>query len=306
MRHFISIKDLPLEFLHRVFDLSFELRQQRSQGQRNTQILADKTLVLIFEKPSLRTRVSFEQAIFELGGKCISLQANEVGLGKRESAADVARVLTGMVHGIIARVFEHQKLLDLGAHSTVPVINALSDYSHPCQALADAMTIMDEFGRNLEGKTLAFIGDGNNMARSLATLCGRLGVNFVLASPPGYELEPEDADRIMSQVPGMNFQLTHDPHEAVRYADVIYTDTWVSMGQEAETKQRLNAFAPYQVNAELLDAAPPHAIVLHCLPAYRNVEITDAVLDGPRSRVFPQAHNRLHAQKGLLYALYEK
>jgi len=162
------------------------------------------------------------------------------------------------------------------------------------------MTLMDEFGRDLTGRTVTFVGDGNNVARSMATICGKLGMNFILASPPGYELDQTFADRIMSQVPTMNFEMTHDATAAVRYADAIYTDTWVSMGQEAEKAQRQAVFSGYQVNAELLDAAPKHAIVLHCLPAYRGVEITDEVMDGPSSLVFPQAHNRLHAQKGLL------
>ena len=203
----------------------------------------------------------------------------------------------------MARVFEHQKLLDLAAYSSVPVINALSDYSHPCQVLADAMTMMDEFGRDLRGRTIAYVGDGNNVARSLATICGRLGMGFAIACPPGYELRGEEADRLMSQSPNLDFVMTGDPMEAVRNADAIYTDTWVSMGQEAEAAQRRAVFGDYQVNAKLLAAAPPHAIVLHCLPAYRNVEITDEVMDGPRSRVFPEAHNRLHAQKGLLAVL---
>jgi ornithine carbamoyltransferase len=203
----------------------------------------------------------------------------------------------------MARVFEHEKLQELAAHSRVPVINALSDYSHPCQALADAMTLMDEFGRDLKGRTVAYVGDGNNVARSLAVICGRLGVGFVLASPPGYELEQQFLDRIMAHVPGLSFRMTHDPLEAVRNADAIYTDTWVSMGQEDEKSKRLAAFKDFQVNEQLIQAAPKQAIVLHCLPAYRNVEITDAAMDGPRSRVFPQAHNRLHAQKGLLAVL---
>lgn len=303
MKHFISIAQTSEAELRHVFDVAFGLRRERVAGVRNQPILAGKTLAMIFEKPSLRTRTSFEQAMVELGGHAMPLQQNEVGLGKRESPADVARVLSGMVHGISARVFEHDKLLQLADAATIPVINALSDYSHPCQAMADLMTIMDEFGQDLTGRKLAFIGDGNNVARSLAVACGKFGMGFVLASPPGYELERELFDRIMSQVPGMDLRSIRDPLQAVRNADVIVTDTWVSMGQESDTQTRQKVFAEYQVNQRLLDAAPKHAIVLHCLPAYRGMEITADVIDGPRSRVFPEAHNRLHFQKGLLATL---
>lgn len=302
MDHFISIADhSPQDLLH-VLDVAFELRQQRQAGRPPEPILAGRTLAMIFEKPSLRTRVSFEQAMIELGGSAIVL-GQEIGLNQRESVADVTRVLGGMVHGIAARVFEHEKLLEMRRHSPIPVINMLSDYSHPCQAMADIMTMMDEFGRDLRGRTLAFVGDGNNVARSLAVVCGKLGLNFILASPPGYELEQSFIDRIMSQVPGMHLEMTHDPEAAVRYADALYADTFVSMGQEQEKQARLRAFKDYQINDKLLAAAPPHAIVLHCLPAYRGIEITDEAMDGPRSRVFPQAHNRLHVQKGLLAVL---
>jgi len=303
MNHFISIADTSADDLRHIFDVAFQLRDERNNGKINKPILANKTLAMIFEKKSLRTRVSFQQAMYELGGHAINLAQEEVGLGVRESAADVARVLAGMVQGICARVFEHAKLTELARFSSIPIVNALSDESHPCQALADAMTIMDEFGRDLAGKTIAFIGDGNNVARSLACLCGKTGMNFVLASPPGYELDSAFVDRIMSQVPSMNFELTRDARQAVRFADVIYTDTWVSMGQEEEKEHRLKTFADYQVDAALLAQAPQHAIVLHCLPAYRGLEISDDVMEGPRSRVFPEAHNRLHAQKGLLAVL---
>ncbi len=303
MKHFLSVLETSQDDLQQIFDTAWRLRQERRDGRPNAAVLSHKTLAMIFEKPSLRTRVSFEQAMYELGGHSIVLSSEEVGLGKRESAADVARVLSGMIHGIMARVFEHQKLIDLAAHATVPVINALSDTMHPCQALADAMTMMDEFGRDLTGRTLAFIGDGNNVARSLAAICGKLKMNFIIASPAGYELDKAYVGRLMAVMPESNLQLTHDPLAAVHDADAIYTDTWVSMGQESESHQRRQAFTDYQVNARLLAAAPTHAIVLHCLPAYRDYEITDEVVNGPRSRVFPQAHNRLHAQKGLLAML---
>ncbi|MCC6581472.1 MAG: ornithine carbamoyltransferase [Phycisphaeraceae bacterium] len=303
MQHFISIAEVSGSWLNQVLDRGLALRDQRRKGQAHVPILAGKSLAVLFEKPSLRTRVSFEQAMVELGGHAIILGQEGVGVGQRESVADVIRVLSGMVHGIAARVFEHSKLVDMARYGSIPVINALSDYSHPCQALADVMTIMDEFGRAIAGTTVAFIGDGNNVARSLATICGKLGMNFILASPPGYELEKQFVARIMSHVPSMSFEITQDARDAVHYADVVYTDTWVSMGQEAEAASRKAVFADYQVNAELMSQAPAHAIVLHCLPAHRGWEITDEVMDGPQSRVFPQAHNRLHAQKGLLAEL---
>ncbi|MFP4143783.1 MAG: ornithine carbamoyltransferase [Phycisphaeraceae bacterium] len=302
MNHFLTITDASADELRHMLDVALELRNQRERGQANNPVLGGKTLAMIFEKPSLRTRVSFEQGMIELGGQAIVL-GSEIGLGQRESIADVTRVLSGMVQAIAARVFEHSKLEQMAQHAGVPVINMLSDDFHPCQALADVMTMVDEFGRDLAGRTVAFVGDGNNVARSLALICGRLGMNFVLASPEGYEL-PEDAVRqIRSEMPDLSFEITRDPREAVSAADAVYADTFVSMGQEDEKQARLRTFEPYQLNDELLAAAPEQAIVLHCLPAYRGIEITDAVMDGPRSRVFPQAHNRLHAQKGLLAVL---
>jgi ornithine carbamoyltransferase len=302
MQHFLDIEDVSIPELQHLFDASLELRRQRTAGRRST-VLAGKTLAMIFEKPSLRTRVSFEQAMLELGGQAIAMGSAEVGLGKREPPADVARVLSGMVQGILARVFEHQKLVELVQHSQVPVVNALSDRSHPCQELADALTLMDEFGRDLKGRTLAFIGDGNNVARSLATLCAKLGMRFVIASPEGYELEPQLPARLRQEHPQADIRLLRSPVEAVREADAVYTDTWVSMGQEAETEQRRGVFAAYQVSEQLMSQAPKHTVVLHCLPAYRGMEISEGVIEGPRSRVFPQAHNRLHVQKGLLAVL---
>jgi ornithine carbamoyltransferase len=232
----------------------------------------------------------------------ILLRQEEIGLGVREPIKDVARVLAGMCDGIVARTFEHEKVTELAQWADVPVINALTDYSHPCQAMADLMTTEEHFG-NLAGRTMAFIGDGNNVARSLATACARFNMRFILAVPPAYNLTPDDIDRIMTQVPNLDFVVTSDPAEAVRKADVIYTDTWVSMGQEAEKAQRLKDFAGYEINSKLLAAAPSHSIVLHCLPAYRGLEISDEVIEGPRSLVFPQAENRLHFQKGLLAVL---
>ena len=300
--HFIQVDDHGPDWLSGVLDLARRLREARRAGQW-LDVLRDRTLAILFEKPSLRTRVSFEQAMNELGGRAICLQQTEVGLGSRESPADVARVLSGMVDGIAARVFEHEKLLRLAEHSAVPVLNALSDHSHPCQAVADVLTMQDEFGCDLRGRTLAFIGDGNNVARSLARAAAMLGMRFVLASPPGYELEGSLFEELRARYGGADLSMTYDPTEAARRADALYADTFISMGQENQKDAKVKEFAAYQINAGLLKRAPSHAIVLHCLPAYRGVEITDDVMDGPRSRVFPQAHNRLHAQKALLTRL---
>lgn len=293
MNHFVNISDHSADALRRVLSVARELREKRNAGEP-TPVLAGKTLGMFFEKPSLRTRVSFEQGMYELGGRAIVLGQSEVGLGKRESVADFTRVVVGMVQGIMARVYDHEALEQMVAHADgTPVINGLSDRSHPCQAMADVMTMQDEFGEDLTGRTLTFVGDGNNVARSLALLADKLGMRFVHSGPAGYELTCDE----------VSFDEIPDPHEAVRHADAIYADTFVSMGQEDEKAARLEAFAPYQVNDRLMADAPDHAIALHCLPAYRGIEITDAVMDGPRSRVFPQAHNRLHAQKGVLAVL---
>ncbi|MBC7783710.1 MAG: ornithine carbamoyltransferase [Burkholderiales bacterium] len=305
MTHFISIAEHPVEWLQKTLDVSAQLKKQLKETGCNEPILACKTAALIFEKPSLRTRVSFAQAMQQCGGNAITLTGEEVGLGKREPAKDVARVLSGMCDLIVARVFEHEKLLDLRQHATVPVINALSDYSHPCQAMSDMLTLRERFGK-LEGLTLAYIGDGNNVARSLAVACGKFGLKFVCATPAGYALPQEDMDRIMSQVPAMDFETTNDPVEAVRNADAIYTDTWTSMGQEEEKQKRLKDFSGFQINLDLLVKAPKHAVVLHCLPAYRGLEITDEVMECEHSLIFPQAENRLHYQKGLIAVLMGK
>jgi ornithine carbamoyltransferase len=303
MKHFTAIADCTPEELNHVMDVSFRLKDQLKRTGRNDPVLAGKTLAMIFEKPSLRTRVSFAVGMTQLGGSGLLLRQEEVGLDTREPLKDVARVLSSMCDGIMARTFEHDKVLNLAKWSSVPVINGLTDYSHPCQAMADLMTLMEHFGRDLRGRTLAYVGDGNNVARSLAVACGKFGLRFVLASPGSYALPSEDVDRIMSHVPDLDFVVTDDPVEGVRDADCIYTDTWVSMGQEAEKARRVKDFAGFQVDEKLLAAAPRHAVVLHCLPAYRGLEISDAVMESPRSLVFPEAENRLHAQKGLMAVL---
>jgi ornithine carbamoyltransferase len=303
MKHFTSISETSAADLRHMLEVSHELKTQLKTTGRNDPILANQTLAMIFEKPSLRTRVSFAVATTQLGGSGLLLRDEEIGLGKREPIQDIARVLSGMCDGIMARTFEHEKVVQLARWSSVPVINGLTDFSHPCQAGADIMTLQEHFGMDLAGRTVAYVGDGNNVARSLSVACGKLGLRFILAAPPSYELPAEDVDRIMSQVSQMDFETTHDPVEAVREADAVYTDTWVSMGQESEKEKRLKDFHGFQINDELMKHAPGHAVVLHCLPAYRGLEISDAVIESKQSLIFPQAENRLHFQKGLLAVL---
>ena len=302
---FVSIAAHTSDFLRQTIDVAKRLKKQLKETGRNDPIFAGKTAALIFEKPSLRTRVSFTQAMNQPGGQAITLTNEEIGLGKREAIKDVARVLGGMCDAVVARTFSHAHVLELAKYSPVPVVNALTDYSHPCQAMADLMTVEEHFGK-LNGLTMAYVGDGNNVARSLAVACGKFGVRFVCCTPPSYALPEDDMDRVMTQVPTMDFVTSHDPMDAVREADVVYTDTWVSMGQEAEKQQRLRDFAGFQINDTLLAAAPKQAVVLHCLPAYRDLEITDGMMEGPKSLVFQEAENRLHYQKGLLAVLLGK
>ena len=302
-RDFIAIADYSPEEIQGLLDLAVELKKEWFAGG-NKPILKGKALAMVFQKPSLRTRVSFEMAMEHLGGHAFYLGPQEIGLGKREAISDIARVLSGYVQGIMARVFAHEHILELARWADVPVINGLSDYNHPAQALADALTIYEHFGK-VKGLKVAFIGDGNNVAVSLMHISTKLGANFAWAGPEGYEI-PEQAieqAREFAAESGASLQFTHDPHEAVKDADVIYTDTWVSMGEEAEAEKRKRVFPPYQVNAALVAEAKPEVIVMHCLPAHRGEEITDEVIDGPHSMVFPQAHNRLHAQKAILARL---
>lgn len=303
MRHFLHIADYSPEELQYLLDLAVRLKRERQRGG-NRPVLKGKVLGMIFQKPSLRTRVSFDMAMRHLGGDALYLSPDEIGLGKRESVADVARVLSGYVDAIMARTFSHQHILELAQWASVPVINGLTDYNHPCQALADALTIQEHKGR-LKGLRVSYVGDGFNVAVSLLHICAKLGAHFTIASPPGYELAPRPLElgQEFARESGSQITLLNDPREAVRGADVIYTDTWTSMGQEAEAEKRRAAFAGYTINAELLALARPDAIVMHCLPAHRGEEITDEVMDGPQSVVFPQAENRLHAQKAILVHL---
>jgi ornithine carbamoyltransferase len=303
MKDFIAIADYSPAELQGMLDLAVRVKQEWKKSG-NPPLLQGKVLAMVFQKPSLRTRVSFDMAMRHLGGDALYLSPNEIGLGKRESIADVARVLAGYVDAIMARVFEHQHVVELARWSEAPVINGLSDYNHPCQAMADALTIQEYFG-NLKDLRVAYVGDGNNVAVSLMQISAKLGAHFVIASPEGYELgtAPVNLARQVASDTGSTIELLRDPVEAVTAADVIYTDTWTSMGQEEESKHREKVFPPYQVNKALLSKANPKAIVMHCLPAHRGQEITDEVADGPHSALFPQAHNRLHAQKAILLHL---
>ncbi len=303
MRHFLDLASCSSDELHELIESALRLKAEWRAGG-NAPILRGTTLGMIFQKPSLRTRVSFEMAMKHLGGDAIMLGPQEIGLGVRESVPDVARVLSSYVQGIMARVFAHQDVLDLADYSRVPVINGLSDDYHPCQALADILTIRERFGR-LGGLKLAFVGDGNNVAASVALACAHFGISFCIATPEGYEMKAPIREQAIgiSKRNGTVVEMGTRPQAAVADADVIYTDTWVSMGQEAEAAERAGEFEAFQVNADLLRRANPAAIVMHCLPAHRGDEITDEVMDGAQSRIFEQAENRMHAQKAILARL---
>lgn len=304
MKDFLAIADYSPDEIRHLLDLAVKLKAEHQNGG-NKPILKGKALAMVFQKPSLRTRVSFEMGMQHLGGHAIYIGPQEIGLGQRESIADVARVLDGYVEGIMARVFAHQHVLDLAKWSERPVINGLSDYNHPCQGLSDALTIYEHYKHKIKGLKVVFVGDGNNVAVSLMHLCAKLGMNFVCANPEGYDIVKSAVElgKQYAKESGSTIELLHDPQKAVEGADVIYTDTWTSMGQEEETKKREAVFPPYQVNSALLKKAKPSAVVLHCLPAHRGQEITDEVADGPQSLLFPQAHNRLHGQKAILVEL---
>jgi len=268
----------------------------------NDLCLTGKVLAMLFEKPSLRTRISFHVAMTELDGGAIYVKPEDIGgIGKREPVKDMARVLSRYVDGIMARTFEHAKIVELAKFASVPVINALTDWLHPCQAMADVLT-MQEHCENLKGLKIAFIGDGNNVARSLAFASAKLGMKMVIATPPGYQLDAESVQKVNQIAPDTVTQ-TNNPAQAVTKANIIYTDTWVSMGQEQEMQKRCADFKGFQVNAELLKVTPPDAKIMHCLPAKRGLEITDDVLESPNSIILDQAENRLHFQRALLKKL---
>jgi ornithine carbamoyltransferase len=301
MKDFIAICDCSVPELRELLEESSSLKAFYKSGGRDL-CLAGKTLAMLFEKPSLRTRLSFQVAMTDLGGHPIYVKPEDIGgIGKREPVKDIARVLSRYVHGIMARTFEHKTVLDLAEYADVPVINALTDWSHPCQAMADVLTIREHCGR-VEGITIAFIGDGNNVARSLAFAAGKLRMKLVVASPHGYELDQATIDQANAFTPGCALQ-NNDPRAAVAEADVIYTDTWVSMGQESEKEKRVRDFAGFAVDARLVAAARQRVKIMHCLPAYRGYEITDEVAESVNSIMFDQAENRLHFQRALLKKL---
>ncbi|MEO0082576.1 MAG: ornithine carbamoyltransferase [candidate division WOR-3 bacterium] len=302
----VSIADLTKSEIQDLLARSQESKKTLT-SQKGPTPAEGKTAALVFEKPSLRTRVTFEVAFRQLGGSTVYLGPQEVGLGTRESVPDVARNLSRWVDCIIARVFEHEKIIGLAENATKPVINALSDAEHPCQILADLLTVLEHHGR-LEDVTIAWTGDGNNVCNSLLLACGLMGINLRVATPRGFEPPEQVVNRAQEYASrsGAKIVLTYDPVQAATDADFIYTDVWASMGQEAETEQRRKIFRPYQLNRELLAFAKPDCKVLHCLPAHRGDEITDDVLDGPQSVVLDQAENRLHAQRALLARLMAK
>ncbi|MEZ4860800.1 MAG: ornithine carbamoyltransferase [Caldilineaceae bacterium] len=295
LTHFLDLDSISAAQFRGLLQLAKALKDERTQQGRNRPILAGKSLAMIFQKPSLRTRVSFEMGMQQLGGHALYLSPQEVGLGTRESAGDVARVLSGYVDGIMARVFDHTLLLELAEWSTVPIINGLSDFSHPCQALADILTLWESLG-DLTGRTIAYVGDGaNNVATSLLQAAGKMGMGMRVVAPKGYQPPAELVDNSDADV------VVTDDLDGVIGADVLYTDVWTSMGQEDEYEERKAVFPPYQINATLLERTRNGTVkVLHCLPAHRGEEITDEIADGVHSLLFPQAHNRLHAQKALL------
>ena len=301
-KHFLSMNDFTPNEVQELLNYAIELK---SRGWIS--LLKNKTLAILFEKPSLRTRVSFEVAMRQLGGQTIYLSPEEVGLGKRESIPDVARVLSRFVDVIVLRTFAQRNLEVLAEYSSVPVINALSDFEHPCQALADLLTIYENKGK-LKWLTLAYIGDGNNVANSLLLACAMTGVNFNIASPQGYTIDESVLKKARSyaKTSGAKIFCTEDPHDAAKDADVIYTDTWTSMGQEAEAAVRRKVFADYQINEKLLALTKKNSIIMHCLPAHHGEEVAVGILDSPRSVVFDQAENRMHAQKALLAWIFAK
>jgi ornithine carbamoyltransferase len=300
MEHFLSLSDLTKKEFDDLMSLARQLKDELQQTGQNDPVLAGKALAMIFQKPSLRTRVSFEIGMLQLGGHALYLSPNEIQLGKRESVADVARVVSRYASAIMARVFAHDHVVELAQHSRVPVINGLSDYNHPCQGLADYLTLLEAWG-SFDGRTLAYVGDGNNVLTSLINGAAHAGVKIRAATPEGHEPPTSVVEQARQR--GVDVTVLRNPVEAVEGADAVYTDVWTSMGQEMEASERQRLFPPYQVNQRLLSYASPEVVILHCLPAHRGEEITDEVADGPHSRLWDQAENRLHAQKALLVRL---
>ncbi len=301
---FLTVRDMNTKEILATFALA---RKMKANRKKYGKALQGKTLALIFEKPSLRTRTTFDVGIQQLGGFSLYLSPAEISLGKRESVYDVAKNLERMVQGIVIRTFAHQIVIDMAKHASVPVINGLTDYSHPCQAIADFMTIQEK-KKKLKGLKLCYVGDGNNMAHSLMFAGARLGVNVTVACPSGYEPNPTAVDQASedAKATGALIEVVHDPVEGIRNADVVYTDVWASMGQESEAEARKKIFSPFQVNTVLMSKAKNDAIFMHCLPAHRGDEVTDEVIDSKQSVVFDEAENRLHAQKAIMYQLMRR
>lgn len=302
-KHLLTLSDLSTDEITQLIDVAIGLKKMQKQGEPH-QYLKGKTLAMIFEKSSTRTRVSFEVGMNQLGGHALFLSRSDIQLGRGETVQDTAKTLSRYVDGIMIRAYEHKAVEELAANSNVPVINALTDDFHPCQALADLMTLY-EVKRTYAGQKLAYVGDGNNVAHSLMIACAQLGVDCSIASPEGYEPKKEITKRAqdIAKETGAAIEVLNDPQAAVSGADAVYTDVWTSMGWEDETEVRLQAFQPYQVNSQLMSFAKNDAIFLHCLPAKRGEEVTAEVIDGPQSYVFDEAENRLHVQKALMVAL---
>lgn len=303
MKDLISLNDLSTEEIYGILDLAAKLKKDNKEGREHP-ILKGKTLGMIFSKSSTRTRVSFEVGMYQLGGSALFLSSHDIQLGRGEIISDTAKVLSRFLDGIMIRTFRHSDAVDLAKYASIPVINGLTDDEHPCQVLADLQTVLEHKG-TLGGLKLAYIGDGNNMAHSLLHGGTKTGMHVAIASPKGYccgERFVREAKEAAAKSGG-SVLMTEDPREAIADADVVYTDTWASMGQEAEKEERARIFAPYQVNRELFSYAKPDAIFLHCLPAYRGYEVTEDVIDGPNSVIFDEAENRLHAQKAVLVTL---
>ncbi len=302
-KNLVSVADLKREEIDELFALTAEMKESTKRGDADL-CLAGKTLGMIFEKSSMRTRVSFEVAMTQTGGHAIYLTKHDINLGERESIKDVSKVLSRFIDCIAIRTYDHKTVTELADCSSVPVINALSDYTHPCQALTDLFTIKEKMG-TLDNVKLAYVGDGNNVARSLAFICAKLNVSCTIASPENYELSTAFLDELENNVNGKDSYIKQirDPREAVKDADVIYTDTWISMGEEGEAEIKRRDFKDFQINSELVSCAKKNVFVMHCLPAHRDEEITNEVIDGKHSIVYDQAENRLHVQKALLKLL---
>ena len=302
-KDFISIADFTLSELEAIFDLTKELKEKTRRREEH-QLCKGMTMSMIFAKPSARTRISFETGMYQLGGFALYLSPNDIGIGKREAVKDIAQVVSRYNDIIMARLFDHIHMINLAEHASVPVINGLTDYNHPCQIMADIFTVM-EHRKNLKNIKIVYIGDGNNVANSWINLASKMPMHLVLCSPSGYEPDQKTMDNANNA--GISrIELLTNPKAAIKNADVVYTDVWASMGMEAEARARRKVFLPYQVNSELMAYAGKNALVMHCLPAHRGDEITDDVIDGPQSIVFDEAENRMHVQKAIIVRLLNK